>query len=246
MAELDGVKLDQLRAEADRLGMYLEIGPLARIRAEPLVPRDESSPKPRWPSGLIPHVEAVARLGVPHARIYVGDRHDRFRLDPLWAVQLEATQQVLRRLAPVLRSNKLRLAVETHADLTVDEMLRFLDGIDPDMAGVTLDTGNLAMRLQDPLLAVERLAHRVLCTHVKDAVLDFSPRGVRWQARPVGAGIVPIAAMLAILRAANPALNLSVELHPRIYDLPIYDPSWLAFFPDLRPDGLGRDCQTRR
>ena len=31
---------------------------------------------------------------------------------------------------------------------------------------------------------------------------------------------------------------LSIELHPRTYDLPIYDPSWLAFFPDLRPESL--------
>jgi hypothetical protein len=33
-------------------------------------------------------------------------------------------------------------------------------------------------------------------------------------------------------------LTLSIELHPRIYDLPIYDQSWLAFFPGLRPESL--------
>jgi hypothetical protein len=31
---------------------------------------------------------------------------------------------------------------------------------------------------------------------------------------------------------------LSIELHPRIYDLPIYDKTWLAFFPGLRPESL--------
>ena len=31
---------------------------------------------------------------------------------------------------------------------------------------------------------------------------------------------------------------LSIELHPRTYDLPIYDPAWLAFFPGLRPESL--------
>ena len=44
--------------------------------------------------------------------------------------------------------------------------------------------------------------------------------------------------MLGLLRKANPELNLSIELHPRTYDLPIFDPAWLAFFPGLRPDAL--------
>ena len=76
---------------------------------------------------------------------------------------------------PVLRAVDLRIALETHADLTVDELLALLDRLDPDVAGVTLDTGNLVMRLDDPVRAVERLAPRVLCTHVKDCVLAFTP-----------------------------------------------------------------------
>jgi sugar phosphate isomerase/epimerase len=113
-----------------------------------------------------------------------------------------------------------------------------LDRLGPELAGVTLDTGNLAMRLEDPLRAAERLAPRVLSTHVKDAVLAFTPRGLCWQARPVGLGILPNAEMLAVLALANPAVNLSIELHPRTYDLPIYDPTWLAFFPGLQPSAL--------
>ncbi len=44
--------------------------------------------------------------------------------------------------------------------------------------------------------------------------------------------------ILAVLFAANPAIALSIELHPRIYDLPIFDRKWLSFFPKLRPDSL--------
>ena len=44
---------------------------------------------------------------------------------------------------------------------------------------------------------------------------------------------------------------LSIELHPRTYDLPIFDPSWLASFPGLRPSSLAAvvrlaaDCERR-
>ena len=82
------------------------------------------------------------------------------------------------------------------------------------------------------------MAPFVLCTHVKDAVLAFTPRGLCWQARPVGSGVLPMPDILAPVIRANPDLNLSIELHPRTYDLPIFDRSWLAFFPALRPEDL--------
>jgi sugar phosphate isomerase/epimerase len=231
---LDPGRLASIRSEADQCGLYFEVGlpspnPLRRGReVEPAaLVRD-----------LLPHVQAAAVLGVDRVRAYVGDRHDRFRLDHDWTAQIAATREVLRLLAPSLRDAGLKVAIETHADLTVEELLRLLDSLDPAVVGVTLDTGNLAMRLEDPVRAVERLAGRVLSTHVKDAVLAFTPRGLCWQARPVGSGVLPIREMIAALLRANPGLNLTVELHPRTYDLPIYDPSWLSFFPDLRPDGL--------
>ena len=106
-----------------------------------------------------------------HARAYVGDRHDRFRTDIRWKDQRDATVQVLGGLVPCLRDLGVRIALETHADLTVDELVDVLERVDHDVVGVTLDTGNLVMRLDEPVAAAERLAPRVLVTHVKDAVL---------------------------------------------------------------------------
>ena len=134
---------------------------------------------------------------------YLGDRHDRFRSDASWQAQIDASVDVLSLLTPRLLDLDLRLAIETHADLTVFELLAVLDRLDPRAFGVTLDTGNLVMRLDDPIEAVERLAPRVLCTHIKDAVLAFTPRGLCWQARPVGSGILPMTDMLAILLRAR-------------------------------------------
>jgi 3-oxoisoapionate decarboxylase len=235
---LDAGRLAAFRAEADAKGLYLEVGlpspnPVRRARAEgrPVAAEEHAR-------DLARHVEAVAALGCRHARAYVGDRHDRFRTDVPWGAQLAATAEVLGRLRPALAGLGVRVAIETHADLTADELLGLIDDVGADIIGVTLDTGNLAMRLDDPVRAAERLAPHVLATHVKDMVLAFTDRGLCWQARPVGAGILPIPDLLAPLHAANPALNLSVELHPRTYDLPIYDPSWLAFFPGLRPASL--------
>lgn len=235
---LDPSRLAEVRRRANALGLYLEVGlpspnPVRRSRAE-----GRTVSAAEHAGDLARHVDAVAALGCRHARVYVGDRHDRFRTDTRWPQQVSATAEVLRRLAPRLRDLGMKVAVENHADLTVDELLALVESLGPEVAGVTLDTGNLAMRLDDPVRAVEKLAPWVLGTHLKDCVLERSPRGLRWQVRPVGSGVLRMPDLLAPLLKANPALNLSIELHPRIYDLPIADPSWLAYFPGLQSSSL--------
>jgi 3-oxoisoapionate decarboxylase len=236
--QLDPARLAEYRLRANAMGLYLEFGlpspnparrsrELGRVVGPAELARD-----------LVPHLEAVAALSCCHARVYVGDRHDRFRPDSPWAGQISATIDVIHRLTPLLKDLGIRLAIETHADLTGDELFTILERLDPDVAGVTLDTGNLVMRLDDPLELAGRLAPRVVATHVKDAVLAFTPRGLCWQARPVGSGILPLPDMLAAVIRHNPSITLSIELHPRTYDLPIYDRKWLAFFPGLRPESL--------
>lgn len=235
---LDPTSLGDFRDLAADMGLYLEVGlpsPNPVRRGRELGQSISAAEHARF---LVPHLQALAALGCRHARVYVGDRHDRFRSDVRWPAQIEATLEVLTLLTPLLRDLELRIAIETHADLTVTELLDLLARLDDRAFGVTLDTGNLPMRLDDPLDAVALLAPWVLCTHVKDAVLAFTPRGLCWQARPVGSGILPMTDMLAILIQNNPQLMLSIELHPRTYDLPIYDRKWLAYFPDLKAQSL--------
>jgi 3-oxoisoapionate decarboxylase len=248
---LEPARLRAFRARAEAMGLYLEVGlpspnPVRRSReiGREVTPRERAVE-------LAPQLDALVELGCAHARLYIGDRHDRFRTDTPWDLQIAASLAVIRQLTPRLKERGIRLAIETHADLTVDELLGIIEELDPEIAGVTLDTGNLVMRLEDPLLATERLAPWVLGTHIKDAVLAFTPRGLCWQARPIGSGVLPMPDMLAAVLRHRRAIALSIELHPRTYDLPIYDPRWLGFFPGLRPDSLAAvvrlaaDCERR-
>ncbi len=235
---LDPDRLGAFRNQAAGMGLYLEVGmpspnPVRRSRdvgrrVDPV----------ELAHDLGPHLDAVALLGCRHVRAFVGDRHDRFRTDAPWIDQIKATVEVLKQLTPRLKDLGIRVAIETHADLTGDELISMLDQLEPEVAGATLDTGNLVMRLDDPIELANRLAARVVATHVKDAVLAFTGRGLCWQARPVGSGILPLPDILAPVIRANPAIALSIELHPRTYDLPIFDRRWLAYFPTLAPHSL--------
>ena len=59
--------------------------------------------------------------------------------------------EVLDLLCPRLLDLNLKLAIETHADFTAFELLDLLGRLDARAFGVTLDTGNLVMRLDDPV-----------------------------------------------------------------------------------------------
>jgi sugar phosphate isomerase/epimerase len=236
--ELDPARLAAFRRFASEMGLYLEVGlpsPNPMRRGRELGQQISAADHARF---LAPQIDAIAGLGCHYTRAYVGDRHDRFRSDVSWRTQVEATLEVLSILTPQLLNLNLRIAIETHADLTATELIDLLARLDDRAFGVTLDTGNLPMRLDDPLDAVARLAPWVLCTHVKDSVLAFTPRGLCWQVRPVGSGILPMTDMLATLIRVRPTVPLTIELHPRTYDLPIFDRKWLAHFPELRPESL--------
>src|SRR5262249_33248922 len=120
---LDPDVLAGFRSTADRMGLYVEAGmpspnPLRRADGEGTV--WERVDLAGGAGG------ALGGLDCRHARVYLGDRHDRFRTDQPWDEQLAASLEVIRALTPQLKASGIRLAIETHADLTADELLALL------------------------------------------------------------------------------------------------------------------------
>lgn len=236
--QLRSGELEEVRRRAGDLQLYLEVG-ISSIN--PLREPETAGRSPaEHAAALRPQLEAAASLGCRAVRCYVGWHKDRFSADHGWPAQLRAAKQVAIELRPVLRDLDLHLAVETHADSTSAELLEFVESIGPDVVGICLDTGNLTMVLEDPLLAAERLAPYVWMTHLKDSILFFADRGFAWQARPAGGGIVPLDEILHAVARYKSDLTLSIEDHPRIYELPIFDADWLAHFPQLQASELAR------
>jgi len=160
------------------------------------------------------------------------------RLSPSWPDEVRAATEFLLALRPVLKEYEVRINLENHADLTTFELLRIVETVGEDVVGVCLDTGNLARQLEDPHQAVRRVAPHVHLTHAKDAVLVFTQRGLAWQARPCGRGMLRWSEIVDALAPYAPDLTLAIEDEPPIRDLPIFDSAFLAHHPDLTPAEL--------
>lgn len=141
-------------------------------------------------------------LGSPLLRIVAGGPAD-------FGVEPEGT--VVGRVAPVLREFCSRaidagvtVAVETHADLTLEGLEDLLDAV--PALGVVLDTANVPRVGGDLLDASRRLAERTVMVHCKDLDLEAADQGDPggwWPCRPLGDGGLPLVGCLQALSAAG-------------------------------------------
>lgn len=250
---LDPGELHDLRACADDLGLYLE-GGLGKINPYCTAENPELRAAGQGDiiKGFTLMIERAAAIGCHELWVSPGNFKpqfagrlavDRFRTDVDWQDQLAAMEKVLRKLAPVARAHGTHLNIETHDEITSFEILRLIEAVGEDVVGVVLDTANMLQRGEHPSRACARLAPYTRQTHIKDAFSGRAEGGIDFQPRPCGQGIVPFADILPLVVAANPQINLTLEISQSCADKPkakaprqciqIDDPLWIAGHPDM-------------
>ncbi|SHH00644.1 Sugar phosphate isomerase/epimerase [Kaistia soli DSM 19436] len=250
---LDSGALKAIRSRADELGMYLEAGlgklnPYCSAEAPELRAIGDGD----IVAGLRRMMEASAEIGCQELWASLSNfkpqysgrlANDRFRTDVTWPEQLLASERLLRILAPIARDLGIHINLETHDEVTSFELVRLVENVGPDAIGIVLDTANVLQRGEHPVWAARRVAPYIRQTHIKDAYVAHAPGGLDFQTRPCGNGIVDFRAILPIIAAVNPAMNLTIEPAQSTADkrraavprqrIEIDDPIWLAAHPDL-------------
>ncbi|MEZ0075396.1 sugar phosphate isomerase/epimerase family protein [Planotetraspora sp. GP83] len=253
---LDRGELEEVKAHADSLDLYVEVG-VGLINPFALAekPRIRALGGGDTLRAFELMIEAAAWIGCADLLAVTGQwkaglpgryAYDRFRTDVSWAQQLDATEVFIRRLAPALRGNGARIALETHEEITSFEVARMIENVGADVLGATFDVGNVLVRGEDPVAAARRLAPFVRLSHVKDAVMLLRPHGMVRQLRPCGQGVVDWPELLSVLHSGNPGLNLSIEDNQGYMDVEYRDPDWLAAHPDLTEEELAGVVELAR
>lgn len=255
---LDAGALQDIRAKADDLGLYLESG-LGKINpyCSAESPELRAAGNGDIIAGLTRMIEASAAIDCREMWVSPGNFKsaypgrlavDRFRTDVTWEEQLLAMEKVLQRLAPAARANGVHMNIETHDEITSFEIIRLIEKVGADCVGVVLDTANVLQRGEHPVFAARRVAPYTRQTHIKDAYVGRAPGGLDFQPRACGSGVVDFDAILPILAEANSGLNLSLEINSSTDDnrrqanprqcIQIDDPVWQAGHPDLTSEEL--------
>jgi sugar phosphate isomerase/epimerase len=232
--DLDSAELQNVRAHAAGLSLWVDVA-LGQIhpyhfdsRPEVLALGDGS---PRI--GFQRLIEAARAVDCTDIMFTIGTVADRFSLSVSWEEQLHATATFLRTLAPLVRDLACRLCLKTHEEITSFEIARIADALGPDVLSVCFDPVNVLVRIEDPLSAARRLAPLVRQVQLDDAVVPMTASGLERWLVPCGSGVIDWPAILALLGSEMPDLRGTIELHRAFFDMPIFEPTWLAAQPEL-------------
>ena len=190
-------------------------------------------------SRLLP---AAAALGARTVRVVAstilcGDRRD---MGADWPAYLATIVERLRAVRDLAASCGVAVAVENHQDLTSEELVAICEELDSPFIGVTLDAVNPLAVVEEPLLFAGRIAPYLKHVHLKDYTIHPTPHGYRLVRSAIGAGVLDVPALFALLAERAPEATICIELaalqarHVRFLD----DDFWPAYPPRAAADLL--------
>jgi sugar phosphate isomerase/epimerase len=194
----------KLFRQAETYDMYIEGS--ARL------PRDKSDVD-RFTSEVLTAKEAgiqVLRTVLMSGRRYeILDSADAFRraADQAW--------QSLVLAEPIIAREGMRLAIENHKDLRVEELVGMLRRLDSRNVGACVDFGNSIALLEDPMQVVESLAPFAFTTHVKDMAVEEYDQGFLLSEVPLGEGFLDLSKMIETFRRHRADIRFNLEMITR-------------------------------
>lgn len=224
--------LRQLRAQAERWGMYLE----------GMVPLPKNGETSTFEKSIQDAKDAGA--GCVRAGALSGRRYESFASLADWRKFVSDSRQSIEDALPILEKYKMPLALENHKDWTADQLVDLMKSHPSEYLGVCLDFGNNIALLDDPLNVVEMLAPFTLATHVKDMGVEWYDNGFLLSEVVLGQGFLDLPRMISLIRQARPAARFSLEMITRDpLQIPCLTEKYWLTFPDRNGAFLARTMQ---
>jgi len=179
-----------------------------------------SGQAPEQVADLQRHTAIAAEVGAAVMRICCGGRRTR---PADWAMHKAGLLPLLRDATAHAKDHGVTLAIENHIDFLADELLELVETVNSPWLGVCLDTANNLRMLEDPAVAIEKLAPLTRTTHIKDITAQGgNPREFAfWPSVPLGRGLIDLPRAFGDLRKHGYTGLLALEidyLHPGYAD----------------------------
>jgi len=176
---------------------------------------------------------------VARAVFTTGRRYEAFSTLEAYQGFHKQCQSTLALIEPVLKKHRLRLAIENHKDHTTEELIGLMKSLSSEWVGVLVDTGNNLALLEEPNGVVEALAPYALSVHLKDMAVQGSDDGFLLSEVPLGSGFLDLPRMISILRKANSAIVINLEMATRNpLRIPCRTDAYFSTFPDRKATHL--------
>ena len=215
--------VNQVRRSAEKYGMYVE----AVVR----LPREQSDL-----DDFKRTVQAAKDAGALALRAVMlsGRRYETFDSAEAFAQFAQQSWKSLTLAEPIVRRQRMKLAIENHKDWRVEELLALLKKISSESVGVTLDTGNNVALLDDPMTTVEALAPYAYSVHIKDMGVEAYENGFLLSEVPLGEGFLDLPKIVQTVRRSQPGTRFTLEMITRDpLEIPVFTEKYWATFTAL-------------
>ena len=164
-----------------------------------------------------------------------GRRYEIFKTLNEFRVFHAQAEKTLALIEPVLRRNRLRVAIENHKDHTTDELVALMRKLSSEWLGVLVDTGNNIALLEEPHATVEALAPFALSVHFKDMAVQSCDDGFLLSEVPLGTGSLDLPRIVTTLARSNPRIVFNLEMATRDpLRVPCLTDDFFATFPERK------------
>ncbi len=147
--------------------------------------------------------------------LHGGRRYEVFDSLPAYEAWRKRAWESLRLAEPIVRKLGMKLAIENHKEVRIDELLDLVKRTGSEAIGICVDTGNSIALLEDPYEVVEAYAPFAMSVHVKDMGVKATPEGFLLSEVPLGDGFLDLPRIVKRLRAANPTIAFNLEMITR-------------------------------
>jgi sugar phosphate isomerase/epimerase len=176
--------LRDLKKKADDLGLGIHVGTFSICPTSKSCTKDYGSPEEH----LALAIRIARALGSPVVRCVLGNGEDR-KVEGGIQRQIDSTVQVLKAVRTRALDAGVKIAVENHAgDMQAWELVALIEAAGKDFVGATMDSGNAAWTIEDPLVNLEILGPYVVTTGIRDTAVWETRDGVQAQWAALGEG----------------------------------------------------------
>lgn len=188
---------------------------------------------------VVHHLKIAEKLGSPILRCVAGNLFTRDEGQDMQLLADEAVS-ILKEACPVAEDMGIKIAIENHADFTVRELAGILARVESPAFGFTVDCGNLAFDLDEPVRLARMMAPHALTTHYKNYRVLRTPKGLALGNCPLGDGDLDLVSIAAALAEHRPEMRLNIEIHSQFapFRLDVLDETFFERHPSPPGSGL--------
>ena len=169
-------------------------------------------------------------------------RYEQFDSLAAFKQNFEQCQKSVMLAEPVLRKNRIKLAIENHKGWRADEQAAWMNRVGSEWVGVCFDFGNNLSLCEPPEETFRLLAPLAIFCHIKDMGVESYQDGFLLSEVLFGDGILPLKQMVLTLRQRDPNMLFCLEMITRDpLKIPVLTDRYWSTFDDAYSPLPARD-----